>query len=241
MAKEVRKIFNREKREFKADIKPIYIMNQNGVLDLEKKAVIDGISELISLTGVGDKLNIYDFGIWRMPNYKNKDGSLNEYQSIDWYIDDAKKQSRNNYQINSVPIIRNFCDEPWRKKELGYKDHYDLFILKDDIYCQDTNFVIGQAAGNFGVVLSTNRFKNLDDKLKYECLKTLAIHEMGHAFGLIRKRTKDIDYTLGPHCKYTCVMRQGLIIPKDWINITNDRLKYGALCYDCKEELKSNF
>jgi hypothetical protein len=33
-------------------------------------------------------------------------------------------------------------------------------------------------------------------------------------------------------------MRQGLVIPSDWIKITEDRLKFGALCGDCTKELK---
>jgi len=61
-------------------------------------------------------------------------------------------------------------------------------------------------------------------------------------FGLIPKnRTKNIKESLGKHCINICIMRQGLELPKDWIDLTRDRIKYGALCPTCKQDLKNYF
>jgi len=111
-----------------------------------------------------------------------------------------------------------------------------------DIQIFDTNFVIGLASPGIGTTISTYRFKQLDDKLRYECIKTETMHELGHVFGLIPdERTTDVEDSLGKHCANICIMRQGLTLPTDWINITKDRLDQGALCQPCKSDLKEYF
>ena len=60
-------------------------MNQEGLSELEKQAVLDGSSELIKLAEVSG-IDLTDFGVFRNNSYKNSDGSLKEFQSVDWYV-----------------------------------------------------------------------------------------------------------------------------------------------------------
>lgn len=217
--------------------KPVYIMNEQGISDLEKKAILDGTKELLKIASVEGIISITDFGAWKGKDYKNPDGSLARFQSVDWYLQEGKKFSREHIQLNAEELFTYLEIEPWRKT----KDHYDILATKQDMYYKDTNFVIGIAYPCIGTVVSTYRFKNLPDKTKYECIKTEIMHELGHAFGLVRTGRENSEYNLGQHCTNKCVMRQGLRLPTDWINMTNDRLKHGALCSLCEKDLKEWF
>ncbi|MFH1182070.1 MAG: hypothetical protein V1702_03880 [Candidatus Woesearchaeota archaeon] len=221
-------------------IKPVYIMNQAGLSDLEKKAVLDGASEMIRLAQAD--VDIADFGVWRNNGFRNRDGSLKQYQSVDWYVERGRDTSRNTTQLNASTMQNLLMLEPWRYAQQGGKDHYDILVVHDDMYSGDTNFVIGLAQPGIGTTISTNRFGSLNNELKYECIKTETMHELGHVFGLIPdERTENVEHRLGKHCTNRCTMRQGLTLPNDWINITKDRLKYGALCPTCETDLKEYF
>ena len=222
-------------------IKPVFVMNQEGLSGLEKQAVLDGASELIETAEVSG-VDLVDFGTFRNNGYRCSDDSLKEFQSVDWYVQRGKETSRNGRQLNANTMQVALCLEPWRNPQKGGKDHYDIFVVHDDMYSGDTNFVIGLAQSGIGTTISTHRFKQLDDRAKYECIKTETMHELGHVFGLIpAERTQNVEYSLGKHCTNNCTMRQGLSLPYDWINITNDRLRYGALCSTCETDLKQYF
>ena len=221
---------------------PIFMMNQEGLKDLEKKSVLEGASELIKLAKVGG-IEIFDLGIWRNKDFIDANGALKPYQSVDWYIQRGKETSRNRNQLNIQMIGQLLVFEPWRDKNKGGKDHYDILVLHSDMYqSEDTNFVIGSAAEGIGTIISTYRFNQLEDRERYECIKTETMHELGHVFGLIPKnRKKDVKKSLGKHCTNICVMRQGLNVPEDWIKMTNDRLRYGVLCPACEKDLINYF
>jgi hypothetical protein len=224
-------------------VKPVYIMNQEGVSPLEKQAVLDGAKELIRLTGVD--LTVKDFGHWRSPNFKNADGTLKRYHSVEWYLSEGMRVARNEGKIPQIDgdyPLTLLSIEPWRFPNQGGHNHYDILVLKSDMYSKDTNFVIGLAKAYIGTVLSVARFQELDEQMRYECIKTETIHELGHGFGLIpQSRTVNVETSIGKHCTNVCIMRQGLRVPKDWIALTEDRLKYGALCKTCEKDLKEFF
>lgn len=219
-------------------LKPVYIMNEQGISDLEKKAVLDGTKELLRIAGVEEQIKVADFGAWKHREYKNIDGSLKEYHSVDWYLQEGRKASRNTTQLNAEKIVRLLYTEPWRR---GDHEHYDILITRSDMYSGNAHFIIGIADPASATVLSTYRFKNLDDKLRYECIKTETLHELGHVFNLPKERIKSDNWILNGHCPNKCVMRQGLALPTDWINMTNDRIKYGPFCEPCKTHLKNYF
>lgn len=218
-----------------SNIKPLYIMNSN-INKLEKRAVLEGVKEVVSLTEVD--LKIIDFDIWRNNNFKNLDGSLIPYCSVDWYIKNAKNETRN--QIDGEQVIGDLACEPWRDINKGGSNHYDLFILDSDLYYEGTNFVFGLTSKGIGSLVSTYRFKELDDKVRYDCIKTAVMHELGHLFGLVPETRSSVNESLGIHCNNICIMRQGLSID-EWINITNHRLEYGILCSPCSKDLKDYF
>lgn len=218
--------------------RPMYVMNEEGLSELEKKAVIDGTKELLRIAEVEDRIKVVDLGAWKHNEYKNSDGSLKEYYSVDWYLQEGRKASRNKTQLNAEKIVRLFYVEPWQK---GEQEHYDILITRSDMYSGNANFIIGIAYPVLATVLSTYRFKNLDDKLRYECIKTETMHELGHVFTLPKERIKSDNWVLDGHCPNKCVMRQGMSLPTDWINMTEDRLKYGPFCKPCETYLKEWF
>jgi len=150
------------------------------------------------------------------------------------------RRRKHGEQLNASTMISHCRAEPWRQKE----DHYDLFICSSDLWdgSMNINFIIGLASKGTGTVLSVARFREpgLGERLKYECIKTEVMHEMGHVFGLVTGRGKT-EENLGPHCADSCTMRQGITVPHDWIPITQDRLRYGAFCQQCTNDLRGYF
>lgn len=215
-------------------------MHEKGVEERQIKAVISGIAELLMLTHIAEAIQVVNFGIWRNSGHKYN-GQLAAYQSIDWYIQRGWETSSRRNQINGCTILNCLAEEPWRDRP-----HYDVVILQSDMYSgfKHNNFIIGLASRGIGTVLSLYKFLQLEKDLQYQCIKTEAMHEMAHAFGLIpNSRVRHIEHSLGKHCTNICVMRQGLRLPDDWINMTNDRLRHGALalCGECQEDLLNLF
>ncbi len=70
-------------------IKPVFVMNQEGLLDFEKQAVLDGIHELLESAEADGVVEVRDFGAWRKEGYKNEDGSLKPHQSVEWYVQEG--------------------------------------------------------------------------------------------------------------------------------------------------------
>jgi predicted Zn-dependent protease len=223
-----------------AKIRPIYLMHQEGLLPNEKRAVVDGVRDLVSLAGI-QGMELVDLGVWRQKDFLNPNGTLKEYSSADWYIEMGRKYGRRK-QLNGGSMLNCLAFEPWRDPKQGGKEHYDVLIVNEDMFDRGTNFVIGLASSGIGTVISTYQFRELKERLKSECIKTEAMHEFGHVLSLPDEtRGKNLVKSLGDHCSNRCIMRQGLVLPKDWINITEDRLKYGPLCPDCREDLDRYF
>lgn len=221
------------------NIKPIYMMVQEDVSLQDINSIISGLEEMIYLAGVD--LQIINLEDWAHEDYL-RDGSLRSYHSLDWYIEHSRYASRNNHQLDVSQMLIDFRSEPWRDIDRGGKDHYDVVVVSEDIYMRDIPFLIGLADENKGTVLSTKRFQELDQYTKSECLKTEAMHEIGHVFGLIPpERISNVEESIGKHCTNRCIMRQGLSVPRDWIILTEDRINYGALCQECERDLRNHF
>jgi predicted Zn-dependent protease len=227
-------------------IKPVFVMNQDGLSDLERKAVLDGASEMIMLAG-SSGIDLIDFGAFRMNDYKDSDGSLKGFRSVDWYVqtgrDGIRGRGRNSNQLNADRMQAALIVEPWRSPSEGGRDHYDILVVHDDMYASGTNFATGIAHEGIGATISTHRFQELENTAKYECIKTVTMHELGHVFGLIpAQRLQNVEDSYGKHCTNECIMRQGLQVPDDWIDITVDRLMHGyPLCHTCERDLKNYF
>lgn len=214
-------------------IKPIYVMNEEGLSELERKAVLEGTEDVLKIAGVEDRIKIEDLGAWRHEEYQNKGGSLIPYRSVDWYIQKGREASRNKTKLDASTLLDLLVssDPPFQK--------YRILVLKSNIGILDIYSVVGLANHwGPGIALSTNRFKDLDEETKIGCIKTATMHEVGHIFGLVPEERTGADYT---HCENKCVMRSWLSSPDDFTKATNDRLEYGPFCEPCETQLKEHF
>lgn len=74
------------------------------------------------------------------------------------------------------------------------------------------------------------------ETMRIECIKTVAMHEMGHVLGLLPEtETENIIPGIGGnHCNNNCVMRPGKDdIPKEWIIYSLDRIDSQPFCCRC--------
>lgn len=205
-------------------LKPIRLLYDKNINPSSIDAVKDGVSEILDIAGV--KVDI------------------SEDHSIDELVSMGMRTSRDGKQINGHPIHADLAIDS------EHHNRYNILVLDQDLnnyssipsIQKDYDFILGFGDPGFGVILSTFKFQTLDEQTRYECIKTEAIHETGHMFGLPDKnRGSNLQEKGGIHCTNICVMRQGFSVPKDWINMTKDRFDYGnALCDQCSEELIYN-
>ncbi len=206
----------------------INIMNDFGITFNFKQAFLDGILEMIQISK--RNFEIQDLGLWRNLNWKSQT-FLAPFNSVDWYVSQSMDSTRN--QVNAQHLLALFYCEPWQDSE----KHIDLFITNRDLFVPETNFVLGLALANSGMVISGHRFSNLSQSLAIECLKTLTMNKMGHVLGIVPEyRTISVEESLGKHCTNQCIMRQGLTV-QDWVQITKDRLNGHVLCDLCQNDL----
>jgi len=215
-------------------LKPVYVTSERGVSNRESSSVITGIKKVIEVAGV--ELKVKNFGNWS--NQKVRvEKELKPRQSTDWYIQQGRNASRRINQLKADIILNKFGFHPWHEV-----NHYDVLITKTDLYKdQTTRFIIGIAQKNVGTVISTHRFRSLDSNKKRECLITETMHELGHVFGLPSNESPYTTDSLGSHCTNICIMRQGLNVPNDWVDMSRDRQKQGAFCERCRQDLKNFF
>ena len=117
--------------------KPTILMNEDGVSDLEKEAVVSGIKDLLAIAEV--RSAVEDIGVWRSTAYRNEDGTLKGFQSVDWYLHKGRVESRNTNQLNTPSI-----SEHLRKGSVWMKTHHIVLVLCSDIYMDEkTDFVVG--------------------------------------------------------------------------------------------------
>jgi len=224
-------------REKLGRIRPVYIIHEEGVSQSHLKAVTDAVNEILVIAAAPRPIGIKNFGAWRQPNFEVGE-VLKDWQSVDWYIDYARRACKKAGQVDASTLLNLIYKEPWQENVC----HYDLMILRSDLGHGNLNFCVGLASKSIGALVSILRFLKLEPALQFECIKTVTMHEIGHVFGLVPEtRTVNVNESLGKHCTNRCIMRQGLSVPHDWINFTNDRLKYGAFCPTCQRDLQLFF
>jgi predicted Zn-dependent protease len=225
-------------------------MHQEGVSDLEMRAALDGVSEMLRLGCVDRLIDIIELGIWRNAGYSNTDGSLKPHQSIDWYLHEGalphlKGERRKNVlgddQLLTSQVIGFFQDLPECEK-----NHYPLIVCNEDLNIDwyGCEYISGQGEIDVGAICSVLRIRQggFDPGTHYECVKTLVMHELGHTFGAIDPERENLDLASGPHCKNKCVMRRGAPQPiTHWAEKSKDRLESGALCKECYESMVNYF
>mgnify|MGYP001607366246 CR=1 FL=1 len=108
--------------------KPLYVMQEEGLDNLEKRAAMDGVSEIMRVARV--KLSLSDFGVWRHPNHM-QGGSLRPYFSVDWYLQKGKEAGIRG-QLSAEELLMCLRGEPWRDENKGGEEHYDLMLVHSD-------------------------------------------------------------------------------------------------------------
>ena len=219
--------------------KPIYVVCEPGVPSSLIQVVMEGIQEVLDLARAADaQIEVKNFGIWREDPWR-QDDQLLPHRSVDWYLQFSRENSRQGNQLSTVHLMHAMLVEPLQTTQ----PHYDVMILHSDIYWEDCIFIIGQAMAGILSIISVHRFLSLDSELSKGCVKTETMHEIGHMFGLPSEQRSDgtTEESIGLHCTNTCIMRQGLTIPKDFVRLTKDRLARGPFCATCLRELRQFF
>lgn len=220
-------------------IKPVNILDTQSFRP-ERMAVIDAVKELLEHCQPQQPIQVNDYGCWRHPLWRDADGQLQPFLSVDWYLANAWDPERQ--QVNANLLIQTIVEEPWRRDDL-LGDHYDVFVVDYDLYAlekpTDEEFIVGIARRYIGTVVSTYRLEVLSDP--FFVLKTIVMHEMCHVFGTPSVTREDVDRTHGPHCTNRCIMRYAARSPHDWERFTEDRFLVGPLCINCREDLWRHF
>ena len=89
-----------------------------------------------------------------------------------------------------------------------------LWILQDDLFVPDRNFVFGLGSKYYGAIVSFHRLNSIEMKIKE------SIHETAHIFGL-------------GHCSNFCVMQYSS-------SLVEALQKPSTLCNACQLKLKEN-
>jgi predicted Zn-dependent protease len=216
--------------------RPIVMLFQKGMSDLEKNAIMDGVQDISSVAEAELEGYLYDGFLDGEPECD----SLKPYMSVDWFLMKGRETS---HQPGKY-----FFDEIQKHLYLNVKRRYGnsiymLLALNVDIYSSDSlTYILGGAHSGIGTTLSTFRFRKLPEHLAYDCIKTETMHEMGHVFGLIPgSRTTNVENKLGRHCTSVCTMRQGLNVPDDWIQMSYLNKIKRPFCTDCRDHLIEYF
>lgn len=227
------------------NIKPVYVSCDQGVTKGQYAAVMEGVSEVLSVASMGCYIPIHSFAAWRQREWLMPNGSLAPFRSIDWYVEQGRNASCRQEQLDCDAILRACIDEPWQEQE----PHYDIVVVSQDLFPmiaeREINFVLGISTEGIGTVLSTYRFatSGLNRRNAAECLKTTVMHELGHAFGLVQgPRAMTGEFLHRNHCPPSrrCIMRQGMDV-EAWVHHTRDRLQHGPYCRDCRADLRTYF
>jgi len=222
--------------------KPINILDSVGYWP-ERGAIIDSITELLTLGGLKRPLPVRDFGRYRDPNWRDENNALRPYQSSDWFISTSMNEDR--FQVNGKRLLETFENEPWRREDL-LGDHYDVFVMAEDMFLPQAGdmggrYSVGEARPLVGAVVSTHRIDSMWGD-PYSYLKTELMRQLCFMFGLPGKDRDDVKECRGKtYCKNTCILRHAHNAPADWERMTFDRLRNGPLCKSCQRDLKSFF
>jgi len=227
-------------RKFKA----LNLLNDKGFWP-EKTALVDAIREVLTLGRCTKRLPIRDYSRYRDPrHWRNDEGELVPYHSVDWYVADALDEDR--MQVDAGHILRAFGGEPWRRDDM-MGDHYDLFVMDEDMFDSDlllqdgVEYAVGRAERSQVAVISTHRIEHIWG-MPYSYLKTEVMRQLCFMFGVPDIARDDVEISAGrAYCTNTCILREALVAPDDWELLTQERICVGALCPRCAADLQVFF
>jgi len=224
--------------------KSLNLLNNKGFWP-EKVAIYDAIGEVLTIGECRRPMPIRDYGFYRDTGWRNEDNALVPYRSVDWYVYDSLDEER--MQVDSRHLLETFRTEPWRKEDM-LGDHYDLFIIEEDMFDPDgadsgarIPYSVGRSELLIAAVISTYRLEHIWG-MPYSYLKTEVMRQLCFMFGLPDPSRKDVvTEGVAHYCTARCILRPAHVAPDDWDRLTEDRLRYGPLCDRCREELRRFF
>ncbi len=195
---------------------------------------------MLDVAGVSQLVPIQHFGVWRLPGWR-EGAALRPFYSVDWIVERTRQESRVILGLNGSVVLRLLGEEPWQDPARGGHRHYDVVALREGMYTDTAPWAFGVAQPWLGAVVSVHAFRALEPALQVECIKSVTMHELGHVFDAIpHTRRSAVEERYGVHCTNKCIMRQGSLT-RDWINLTQDRLRLGPFCRDCAEGMRTFF
>ena len=223
--------------------KPLNLLDDKGFWP-EKGAILDGLREVLTLGKCHAPPPVRDFGTYRGVKWRDENDELVPFQSVDWYVSNSMDEER--MQVNAATLLESFCDEPWREDHM-IGDHYDLFIMEEDMFDPDTpdengkTYLVGRAEKFMAAVISTHRIDHIWG-MPYSYLKTEVMRQLCAMFGVPDGNRDDVEH-LGSqvYCRNRCILRPVKEAPADWQTLTEIRIKEGPLCNACLEDLKAFF
>ncbi|MFW6108713.1 MAG: hypothetical protein ACOC8D_02755 [bacterium] len=222
-------------------LKAIYLLDGRG-LRPQRAAVFDALADIFAACGVRRLPAVQDFGCWRHPQYIDPRGYMVPYLSVPWYIEQAREPARQ--RVDAQRLVAAFRQEPWRREDsLG--DHYDVLLLDQPLFdpAEEEHFGLagtpGYAVAGVAAVLSTHGIGALD-RVGYSLLKTLALRELAHAFGVPSLRQEAIELIPRVVCTHPCILGPCLELPADLERLTDLRLAGPPFCDTCLAELRAH-
>jgi len=225
--------------------KALNLLNNKGFWP-EKAAILDAVKEVLTIGRCRRQLPVRDYGRYREPEkWRDEDGKLVPYHSVDWYVYDALDEER--IQVDAERILQAFAEEPWRgENALG--DHYDLFIMEEDMFdpsaCEDqagVDYAVGRAARGTAAVISTHRIDHIWG-IPYSYLKTEVMRQLCFMFGVPDMAREDAEVVgQAVCCTNRCILRAARLAPDEWDILTEERIREGALCTGCEGDLRRFF
>ena len=224
--------------------KPLNILDNKGFWP-EKAAIADAIKEVQALGGGRVPWPVRDYGRYRSPQWRDEKNNLVPWQSVDWYVFDSLDEER--MQVDAVRVLQNLLSEPWRDERL-IGEHYDLMVLQEDMYDSSLTgaagpapYVVGRARAMAAAVVSTHRIENIWG-MPFSYVKTEVMRQLCFMFGIPSRSREDVAVIDGSvYCRNVCILRPAVQAPDDWTTLTVDRLRRGALCEPCRQDLKEFF
>lgn len=202
--------------------RPFYILEEEGLTQGEQTAVVEAVRECLRLAGARGRIRTFGLGVWREPNYFEK-GGLVPYKSIDWLIATSPFQLKADL-VNAGTILSQVVRTMYEQ----HQAYYFLLVPRRNLGAPEIWPLKGNTQADTGCVVSSYWFHYGHGRLSEEdragCLKTVAIHEVGHLFGLWQ-RTAGLPSNVGAHCPWEnhCVMRAmptldqaALVAWRDW-------------------------
>jgi hypothetical protein len=189
---------------------------------------------------------VRDYGAFRGVKWRDEDSDLVPYQSVDWYVYNAMDESR--MQVDAGRLLQSFSDEPWRDEDM-LGDHYDLFVIEEDLFDpadeegpeEAAGYSVGRNLEYTAAVISTHRLDHIWG-MPYCYLKTEVMRQLCFMFGIPGPARGDvIEDGDRRYCKNVCILRPAHRAPEDWQTLSEDRIREGALCDSCLSELREFF